>query len=462
MTNDDKATVSDETTLWFKHALLGNGWADNVRLTLAGGLLTEIETDVVRQTGDEAYVIAVPGMPNVHSHAFQRGMAGLAERRGPASDNFWTWREAMYRFLDRGGPEEIEAITALAFAEMLESGFTRVAEFHYLHTDPDGRPYADRAEITSRIVGAAEQTGIGLTLLPVFYAHSGFGGAPPTRGQRRFIHDVDSYAALLEDSRRLASALPDAVVGVAPHSLRAVTPEELAAITPLGRGGPVHLHVAEQTREVSDCLAWSGARPVEWLMANAPVDQTWCLVHATHVTPEEVRQIAESGAVAGLCPITEANLGDGVFPLPAYAAAGGRLGVGTDSNIRIDMAEELRMLEYAQRLTLRARNVLAASEGRSTGSDLFEAALSGGSAAVGAPGGLTVGASADIVSLDDSHPALVTSRLDAVLDSWIFAGGREMVGTVWRRGRKVVIGGEHAQRAQIVERYRRAMGSILA
>lgn len=452
-----------DQTLWFDQALLPAGWADRVRVTVRDGLIAAVETGVARVSGEAGGGIALPGMPNLHSHAFQRGMAGLTEGRGPSDDDFWTWRELMYRFLDRGGPDEIEAITAYAFMEMLEGGFTRVAEFHYLHNDVDGRPYADRAEIARRIVAAAGETGIGLTLLPVFYAHSTFGGAAPNHGQRRFINDVAGFADLMALSVEAVKSLPDAVVGVAPHSLRAVTPEELDAVVAM-TGGPVHIHVAEQVKEVRDCLDWSGARPVEWLMAHAPVDRRWCLIHSTHVTEAEMTSVAQSGAVVGLCPITEANLGDGIFPAVAYRNAGGRFGVGTDSNVMIGAAEELRTLEYSQRLSLKGRGLMAGETG-STGRGLYEAALDGGAQATGtlatgAPAGIAPGLSADLVMLDAGHVAFHGRRGDAVLDSWIMAARGSPIAGVWRRGERVVTGGVHHGRPAIEARFRQALKAI--
>ena len=349
--------------LWFEHALLPEGWARQVRLSIASGLIARIEIGTERAKDDEAHAVAVPGMPNLHSHAFQRGMAGLAETRGPEGDSFWTWRELMYRFVEHLGPDEFEAIAAMAYAEMLEAGFTRVGEFHYLHRDPNGVPYADPAEMAARIAAAAHTTGIGLTLLPVFYAHSGFGGLAPKPSQRRLIHDLDSFATLLAASRKAVVGLADAVVGVAPHSLRAVTSDELTQVAALAGQAPVHIHVAEQEKEVEDCIGWSGRRPVEWLLDRGLVDGRWCLVHATHMTQMETMAAAQCGAVVGLCPITEANLGDGVFPAATFAAAGGRFGIGSDFNVMIDVAEELRTLEYGQRLAHRRRNVMAAAEG---------------------------------------------------------------------------------------------------
>lgn len=449
-----------DRTLWFEAALLPGGWARDVRIGVADGRIVSLEAGVARIGGDQGGGVALPGVANVHSHAFQRAMAGLTEARGPSDDDFWTWRELMYRFLDRGGPEEIEAITALAFMEMLEGGFTRVAEFHYLHNDPSGAAYADRAEIAARIVAAAKATGIALTMLPVFYAHAGFGGQPPSHGQRRFINDLDGFADLVARCRTLTADLPDAVVGVAPHSLRAVSPDELVAMPTLAGDGPIHIHVGEQTKEVADCLAWSGARPVEWLLANAPVDPRWCLIHSTHVTETEWRGVVERGAVVGLCPITEANLGDGVFPAADFTRAGGRFGIGTDSNVQIGVAEELRMLEYSQRLARRGRAVMADSQ-RSTGRTLFDRALAGGAQATGAALALSVGAPADIVSLDTSGLAFAGRSGDALLDSWIFGAPTGSISSVWRAGREVVKNGRHIARDTIEVRYREALATVL-
>ena len=449
--------------LWCEQAWLAEGWAENVRLTIADGHVGAIEVAVPPQPGDDRHAILIPGLPNLHSHAFQRGMAGLAERAGEGDDSFWTWREVMYRFVDRLDPDGMRAIAALAYAEMLESGFTRVGEFHYLHQSPDGRPYGDIAAMAQAIAAAADETGIGLTLLPVFYAHSGFGGAAPTAAQRRFVNDLDSYAALIEASRAAVAGLGDAIVGVAPHSLRAVTAAELTAVAAMAAGAPLHIHIAEQIAEVEACRAWSGARPVEWLMANAEVGADWCLVHATHVTEAEWRAIAQSGAVVGLCPITEANLGDGLFPAREFLADGGRFGVGSDSNVEIDAAAELRLLEYGQRLAHRGRNLLAGGAGRSTGAALHQAAQAGGGQALGQAGhGIATGAAADLVSLTAADPALAARRGDAILDSWIFGRGARLVDCVWRRGVQCVTGGRHVARAAIDARYRAAMQALLA
>jgi formimidoylglutamate deiminase len=448
-------------SLFFRRALLPQGWTANVRIAVTDGAVTGVETNAVQGAGEADLGVVLPGLSNVHSHAFQRAMAGLTEERGPnEGDDFWSWRALMYRFLDRGGPEEIEAITALAFAEMLEGGFTRVGEFHYLHNDPDGRTYADRGELAGRIAAAADGTGIGLTLLPVFYAHAGFGGTPPAHGQRRFINDIDGFAKLMDESRRIVSALPDAVVGVAPHSLRAVTPEEIAAVVPMAGDGPVHIHAAEQTKEVDDCLAWSGARPVQWLLDNVGLDRRWCLIHATHLTADETTRMAKSGAVAGLCPVTEANLGDGVFPAVEFLAQGGTFGLGTDSNVLIDAAGELRALEYSQRLTRRGRAVLADKEA-STGGTLYRRALAGGAQATGGTTGIAVGQAADFVTLETDDLAYAGRTDDALLDSLVFAGPKRAIRTVWRRGRVVVENGRHVGRDAIEARYRRALDAVL-
>jgi len=446
----------------FASALLPEGWVANVRIEIAEGCIAALERNVAAAAGDERVAIALPGLCNVHSHGFQRGMAGLTEYRGPAADNFWSWRELMYRFVARMTPDDIEAITAQAFMEMLEGGFTRVGEFHYVHHDPAGKPYADPAETAAHVVAAAHETGIALTLLPVFYAHSGFGGAPPNEGQRRFINDLDGFARLLAACRKLLASHADSVIGVAPHSLRAVTPDELAQVVAMAGSGPVHIHAAEQTGEVEQCIAWSGARPVEWLLAHAPVDSRWCLIHSTHLDEDEAAGLARSGAVAGLCPITEANLGDGIFPATKYFEAGGAFGIGTDSNVSISVADELRQLEYSQRLRDRARNVVAGAGALSTGRALFDGALRGGAQALGVRGARIVsGAAADFFSLDANSPALVSRAGDAALDSFIFAGGRACIEGVWRGGRRIVTHGRHHRREEIAARYRSVLARLL-
>ena len=452
-----------DDALWFETALVDGVWRDGVRFSHRDGLIAAMNFDAAAAPNDERAAVGVPGLCNVHSHAFQRGMAGLAETAGPANDDFWTWREVMYRFLDQLNPEDVEAIAALAYAEMLEGGFTRVGEFHYLHHDTDGGAYADPAELAVRIAAAADRTGIALTLLPVFYAHGNFGGATASPGQRRFLSTPDGFAALVECARRAVSRLPDANVGVAPHSLRAVTPAELVEVVALADGGPIHIHVAEQVKEVADCRAWSGQRPVAWLLDHAPVDDRWCLIHATHVDDAELGGMIRSGAAAGLCPITEANLGDGVFPAARFIAGGGRFGIGTDSNVLIDVGQELRGLEYAQRLTARARNLLADAARPSVRGSLYAAALAGGARALGvADAGFAVGAPLDAVSLDADHLSLIGRRGDALLDGWIFGARTSPISEVWRAGRRVVAGGRHVAKDAISARYRTVVRRLLA
>jgi formimidoylglutamate deiminase len=450
-------------SLWVRSALLPEGWVENLRIEMRSGRITALERNARALPGEETVAVLLPGMPNLHSHAFQRGMAGLTEYRGPAADNFWSWRTLMYRFVGRMTPEDLEAVTTWAFIEMLEAGFTRVGEFHYVHHDPAGKPYADPAELTSRVIASAERSGIALTLLPVFYAQGGFGGAPANEGQRRFLHDVPGFSRLLEHSRRLVARLPDAVVGIAPHSLRAVTPDQLRELLPLTQG-PIHIHAAEQTGEVEDCLEWSGARPVQWLLDNAPVDERWCLVHSTHIDDTEVSRLARTGAVAGLCPVTEANLGDGIFPATRFIAAGGRFGIGTDSNVSIAVNDELRQLEYSQRLRDRARNVVGGTA-PSTGNTLFVGAQRGGSQALGIrpqQAGLVLGAPADFFSLNAAAPPFAERSGDSLLDSFVFAGARDAIDGVWRAGRKLVTAGRHHARDAAERAWRATLSRLLA
>jgi formimidoylglutamate deiminase len=442
-------------TIHARQALLAGGWAKDVRIGVEAGGIVRLEAGVAAAAGDERHDTIVAGMPNLHSHAFQRGMAGLAETRGPGSDSFWSWRNVMYRFALSMTPDDVEAVAAQLYVEMLEAGFTRVGEFHYLHHDKDGGHYADIAEMAVRIASAASETGIALTLLPVFYAHAGFGGTAPGEGQRRFINDRDSYAALLERCRALTDTLPDGITGVAPHSLRAVTPDELTSVVAMAGDKPIHIHIAEQVKEVEDSIAWSGRRPVEWLLDNQAVDGRWCFIHATHMTDAETRGMAEAGAIAGLCPITEANLGDGTFPAEFFAA-GGRFGVGSDSNVLIGLPDELRQLEYSERLAHRARNVLAAPGG-STGRALFDGAVVGGAAALGVEVGLAAGRAADFVSVKARHGLDLAG--DMLLDGWIFANGAE-VDCVWVNGRKQVEGGRHVARAAIGQRFTSTMRAL--
>ncbi|GGE04268.1 formimidoylglutamate deiminase [Aureimonas endophytica] len=443
-------------------ALLPDGWARDVVIDVGGdGRIASLASGPMSGEGERLSGPVVPALADLHSHAFQRAMAGLAERAGPGDDSFWTWRSQMYRIVGRMTPDDVEAIAAKLYVELLKGGFSHVAEFHYLHHGAGGVPYRDPAETSHRILAAAARTGIGLTHLPVFYAHSNFGGAEPGEGQRPFLHDVDGFLSLLE---RLAPACgtAGATLGLALHSLRAATPDEVRAI--LGAettGGPIHIHVAEQEREVEECLAWCGRRPVEWLLDEMDVDPRWCAIHATHMTPDETARLAASGAVAGLCPATEANLGDGIFPATAYRAAGGRFGIGTDSHVATSVAEELRLLEYGQRLRDRRRNRLVAGPGASVGRTLFEAALAGGAQACGrAVHGLRVGAPADLVVLDGNHPFVAAAAEgegeDTLLDRWIFAAP-DVLRDVLVGGRVVIRDRRHADEDAIDAAFLKAL-----
>lgn len=450
------------TEFFAETALLPEGWADRVAITVdAQGDIVSVRSQVDPEPGSVLLRCCVPGMANLHSHSFQRAMAGLTERRGPGSDSFWSWRQLMYAFNERLTPDHVEAIAGWVQVEMLEAGFTSVGEFHYLHHAPDGSPYDDPAEMAARICAASDRTGIALTLLPVFYRWAGFGRQAPSEGQRRFLNDPDSYAELHAASARHVARLDHAHIGIAPHSLRAADLADIDAIRPLAKAGPVHIHIAEQVREVEDCLAATGARPVRHLLDHQDVDERWCLIHATHMNTSETRDLARSGAVAGLCPLTEANLGDGLFPAVDYLAEGGMFGIGSDSHIRIDLAEEIRLLEYGQRLTRRERNVLAGA-GQSTGRRLFEASLSGGARALQhRQGQLSPGMRADLVELDTHHPGLTGRRGDALLDSWLFCGERSLVRSVHVGGRECVREGRALARETMDKAWRNTLADIL-
>lgn len=455
-------------SLFAPAALLPSGWAENVRIDiLEDGMIGAVTPDA-DATGDRLDYLAgplVPGMPNLHSHAFQRAMAGLAEKRRDPADSFWTWRETMYRVAHAVQPEDLSAISAYLFIEMLKAGYTTVGEFHYLHNDPAGAAYADPAEMSARLVRSAAETGIGLTVLPVLYMRGGFDDAPLSEAQRRFATDEERLLAILESLRWHGRASTSLRVGIAPHSLRAVSIDVLRHIAgALPEETTVHIHVAEQMREVEDCIAATGARPVELLMAEAPVNSAWCLIHATHVQHDELADIAASGAVAGLCPITEGNLGDGVFPLPEFLTAGGRFGIGSDSNVTLNPWEELRLLEYGQRLTHGRRCVsLAEEDSGSLGGSLFRAAVAGGAAALGQPVGVIAeGFRADLAVLDRARLAQPDAMADDILDSAVFTGAglpvRDvMVGGLWR-----VKEGRHPQEEGAYAAFRAALRRIAA
>ena len=406
-------------------AYLPGGWARDVAFTVdARGFFDEVvaggeSSDALRLDG-----VVLPGMVNAHSHAFQRAMVGLSQIAGPAADNFWSWRTLMYRLALRLSPAQIETIATWVYIEMLRGGYTQVCEFHYLHNDVDGRPYADRAEVSRAVVRAAQRVGIGLTLLPVLYMAGGFGGEPPRDEQRRFLSTPARLLDMVAGMRREHRADPMLMFGLAPHSLRAVPPaalhEAANGFHAIDSAAPIHIHIAEQMGEIEACLGWSGQRPVQWLLEHAVVDSRWNLVHATHMTADETQSVAAAGATVVLCPTTEADLGDGVFRYTEYAHANGTYAIGTDSQVSRDWQSELRMLEYSQRLLLRQRNV-AAAPGRSTGATLFSAALAGGAAASGLPlGRIATGARADWVVVRADKLAFAGRAPEYFLDSLIF------------------------------------------
>lgn len=446
-----------------RRARLPQGWVHDACVRYAAGRIVAVRTEAPAPPDAVRVDTLLPALGNLHSHAFQRAMAGMTEHRRAGQDSFWTWRTLMYAFVEQLSPEQVEAVAAQVFLEMLEAGYAAVGEFHYLHHQPDGTPYADIAETAGRIAAAAAETGIGLTLLPVLYSHGGAAREPVSGGQRRFFNTPDRFAKLVEASKAMLSDLPDdTVVGIAPHSLRATDPEDLTETVAAHPHGPIHIHIAEQTREVEQIEAWLGARPVTWLLANQPIDSRWCLVHATHMTPEETEAAARSGAVAGLCPITEANLGDGIFDGPRYLAAGGAFGIGSDSNVRIALGEELRMLEYSQRLRDRARNVLVPQDG-SVGETLYLGAAAGSARALGRDAGaIAEGCLADLVALDGSDPALVALTDGQVLDGLCFAAGDRIVTDVWSAGRHVISDGRHPKRDAIRARYGRAVAELIS
>ncbi len=449
----------DTSRFHFGAVLTPDGWREDVTISVASdGCIRQLQNGYC---GNARRIrgIAIPAMPNVHSHAHQRLMLGLAERAGPGADSFWTWREAMYGFSLRLQPDDLEAVAAQLYLEMLKSGFSAVGEFQYLHHQPDGSAYANPAEMSLRCLAAADAVGLGITMIPTLYAYSGFGGQAPLASQRRFITDADGFLGLFERLSIQVKANSLQRLGIAPHSLRAVTPallrEVLAGIPP---AAPVHIHVAEQVKEVNDSIAFSGLRPVETLLREFPLSGRWTAIHATHMTPAETVALAASGAIAGLCPTTEANLGDGIFPAVAYRAAGGALAIGSDSQITVSPAEDLRMLEYSQRLQEHTRNALAGGPNRSTGRTLYEAALAGGAQSICQPmGAIAPGYRCDIAVLDDAHPLLAGRTRDAALDTWIFSGGNTLVKDMVVAGRHLVDDRHHAQEHEIERKFRSAL-----
>ena len=449
-------------------ALLPGGWAKNVRLEVDGsGVLATVSPDASDAGAARLAGPVLPGLCDLHCHAFQRAMAGLTERRFATTDSFWTWRDVMYKFAARLTPEDLEAVATQLYIELLKGGYTAVCEFHYVHNDPGGRPYANRVEMSERLLRAAKRAGIGITLLPVLYRTANFGGVQPREEQRRFVTTVDQCLEIVRALRGRGAGDPNVRIGIAPHSLRAVPPDALRdairGLDAIDAAAPIHLHVAEQTKEVDDCLAWSRQRPVEWLLANHPVSSRWCLVHATHLNDREVLALARSGAVAGLCPTTEANLGDGFFPLPAFLAQGGVFGIGSDSNVSTSSVEELRWLEYGQRLLHRRRSIVASPATPSPGLALYQGAVAGGARASGRRiAGLAPGERADFVVIDPATPYLHARGPGELVDAIVFGGNANPVRDVYVGGARAIADGRHAQEATVLAAYRAAAERLAA
>ena len=446
-------------------ALLPEGWARDVTIAVdTQGVIASVTVDAASAAGERVAGVTVPGMPNLHCHAFQRLMAGRAET-GRAGRDFWSWRTVMHDYARRLDPESLRAAAAQLYVEMLKAGYTAVAEFHYVHHAPDGAPFENPAEMSHGILAAARQVGIGLTHLPTLYMRGGFDGSAPSADQSRFVNALDDWLKIVTTVSQDCGRDPRTRVGVAFHSLRAVPPDVLTdAVTMLevfDPAVPKHIHVAEQAREVEECLATTGQRPVEWLLEHLPIDERWCCIHATHTTEDEVARLAQSGAVVGLCPTTEANLGDGIFSFVLFRAAGGKFGIGSDSNVSVSPTEELRCLDYGQRLRLQRRVVLAEHEDAHAGAQLWQAGLVGGAQALGQPVGcIAAGYRADLVVLDADHPSLLGRTGDAILDSWIFAAAGNPVRDVMVGGDWVVRNGRHRHEEAIAEAHRAAVSRL--
>jgi len=450
-------------TIYCRQILMADGWMDHMLLDIGpDGLISRVSSG--KPAGSDICLNGpvIAGMPNLHSHGFQRMIGGLTGARNHAGDCFWGWRDAMYRFANRITAEQLEDCMAWVYAEMLTAGYTSCAEFHYLHHQPDGKPYKQRAETSLRVLSAANTSGIALTLLPVFYRVAGFGRQSAGVEQRRFLNSLDDYLQLYTTCAKAIDRQNLHTLGVAPHSLRAVPADDLKILLEsIGETAPVHIHIAEQLAEVHECQEYMGARPVEWLLDNAPVNDRWCLVHATHMNGTERRDAAHSGAVAGLCPTTEADLGDGFFETAKWLMDGGCFGIGSDSNLRISVAEELRLLEFSERLRQGRRNILQ-DESRTCGRFLYEHAAMSGARALGQnTGSIKAGNRADLVELDGSHPLLAGRAGDTILDSLVFAGGTDMVRSVFVAGKQLVADGHHINEATLRESFSTTMKALL-
>ncbi|PSL18917.1 formimidoylglutamate deiminase [Shimia abyssi] len=449
------------TTIWADQILTAEGWRHHVNIDIADdGRINGIRPGAPENNNRVSVLLPAPA--NSHSHAFQRAMAGLTERRGKNStDSFWTWRNLMYQFLDRINPDQLQSIAALVQLEMLEAGFATNVEFHYLHHQIGGAPYNRISEMADRIIAAAAHSGIGLTLLPVQYQYGGCDQRPLNRGQLRFGNDPERYANLVTTARETLAELPaDSTIGVAPHSLRAVSPDQLVQTAALLPDSPIHIHIAEQIAEVEEVKEALGARPVEWALANLDLNKRWCMIHATQMLPHETTGLASTGVVAGLCPITEASLGDGIFDGVRWMNSQGKISIGSDSNIIISLAEEMRVLDTTQRLRDKTRAALA-TDNHSTGRRIFSSICEGGALAAGRGSGqIAVGQWADLVALDMQHRNLFGLREDTILDAFAFTGDSSMVQDVWSAGRHMVRGGQHIHRDEIIASYKKAVSEL--
>jgi len=447
--------------LFAHRALLADGWHKDVLLQWDDrGNFTAVQADAVAAPGIPSARLVMPGMVNLHSHAFQRALGGLTEIAGDSKDSFWTWRDLMYRFARNITPEQMEAIAAQLYSECLRHGYTSMCEFHYVQRASDGAMYPQASETAQRVIAAARHVGIGITMLPVLYCYAGFGEQPLKPEQARFRTDARDVLKIIGELEPLRDAQVE--IGVAPHSLRAASVAQIREVLEhLPKARPVHIHIAEQQGEVQQSLDFSGMRPVQYLYENLPVDARWCLVHATHLTEDEVTVIAKSGAVAGLCPTTEANLGDGLFPLESFLAQGGRIGVGSDSHVSQSAVEELRWLEYGQRLQQQRRNIAVSGEQRRVGDFLWQAALQGGAQAAGRPvGALAVGKRADLIVLDDDHPNLDGIDAADVLGCFVFSGNDNLVRDVMVGGHWVVRGQKHVAQPAITARFKKTLAEL--
>lgn len=446
--------------IYFKEGLLGAGWARDICMGISvDGIIESIEVGVKAPKGVSCFDTVLPSMSNLHSHAFQRAFAGLAEYKEPGQSNFWSWRNAMYHFVQRMNPAALKVIASALYVEMLKAGYTAVGEFHYLHNSHLDQSLA----MSEAIIGAAETSGIALTHLPVLYQASDFGGKPAEEGQQPFLHSNEDFGRLLQVLGAKLSGRHK--LGMAFHSLRAVRDESFApaieALEKISLKAPIHIHISEQTREVEASLAHSGKRPIEWLLENQKIDERWCLVHATHLLEAEWCGVAESGAVVGLCPATEANLGDGLFPVPEYLKCNGRWGIGSDSHISIDAREELRLLEYGQRLVRKERTVLSGGDGGHTGINLWTSAAKGGARALGQPvGELAVGKRADLIVLNTDTPMFAGANYGQIVDTFIFSGQPNPISDVMVAGNWVIRDGKHAMEDKIFGEYKNLVSKI--